>query len=130
MRFYSDKDSEGFLEIERHHLAWVRQEDGACTEKEASQVRAGDHMLIFGEAGAEPARVHAVKGARAAATEMTELHTASMKVIVSGTLVSCSSALDWKLLKALEPLAGAVCPRLMSAAQNQIKRHMHIRGLY
>ena len=38
VRFYFEKDSKVFLELEKHHFAWVQQEDGACTEKEASQV--------------------------------------------------------------------------------------------
>ena len=47
LRFYFDKDEEVSLELEKHHLALVREEDGTCTEKEASKVKPDDHMLIF-----------------------------------------------------------------------------------
>ena len=77
-------------------------------------------MVIFGESGdgAYHARVDYVKRSVADATCMTELHTLSMKVIVSDTLVSCSSTLDNKLLKVLEPFAGAVCPQIMCSMHN------------
>ena len=51
VRFYFGKDEEVFLELQKHHLAFVRDQDGTYTEKEASKVKAGDHMLIFGEGG-------------------------------------------------------------------------------
>ena len=36
VRFFLEKDGEDFLELEKHHLALLREEDGTCTKKEAS----------------------------------------------------------------------------------------------
>ena len=43
-----DFDKETSLELEKHHFALVREDDGTFTEREASKIKADDHMLIFG----------------------------------------------------------------------------------
>ena len=53
VRFYFDQNEKVYLELEKHHLALVRDQDGAYTETEASKVKAGDDMLIFGEGRVE-----------------------------------------------------------------------------
>ena len=60
---------------------------------------------------------------------MTEMHTLSMKVIVSDTVASCSSSADNQLLKVFEPYVGAVFPQLMCSMHNQAKQLMHMQAL-
>lgn len=57
-------------------------------------------------------------------TQMTELHTKSMQVIVEGTLASCSSSLDSPILKILEPIAAAISPTALNYIHNMIKHAM------
>ena len=134
------KCGDKILELTKDHLILIKGMKGGLVKKTAQEVCIGDQMMLLGQNLNSlsinedctlklPLSFKEVKAVRKTYSEnskMTELHTRSKKVIVSGILASCESATDNMFLTHyLEPIGARISAPLMSKVHNLVKIVMH-----